>query len=243
MSHEDPVDEVDAELGGGGGEEDVDDDLEEDDEADQAEVDEDEEDEEEPAYDDDEEDIKIDNTARIEVGDLDKIKRNALKKRYTNFPQISKTMLKMYKNAEVVSRSEYAFLSNDDLRNDAEEYIGELEDHLSEYIERKEGDTIDYTNTLYQLFSALHSSDNKNVISKKLDTDIRIKDICMPEEMEQNEIDCRYLVERPDPVESDEVCKKCGCNKIFSIRKQTRGGDEGQTTFNYCTNCPNNWKC
>ena len=35
---------------------------------------------------------------------------------------------------------------------------------------------------------------------------------------------------------------KCGSNKIFSIAKQVRSGDERMTIFNECRGCHNKWR-
>ena len=35
---------------------------------------------------------------------------------------------------------------------------------------------------------------------------------------------------------------KCGGNKIFSIAKQVRSGDEGKSAFNGCRDCHNKWR-
>ena len=38
------------------------------------------------------------------------------------------------------------------------------------------------------------------------------------------------------------ICFKCGCSKIFSVKKQVRSADEGRTVFNECRDCNNKWR-
>lgn len=43
-------------------------------------------------------------------------------------------------------------------------------------------------------------------------------------------------------VSSTEKCKKCGGNRVTYFQLQTRGGDEGITTFLNCLQCGKRWK-
>ncbi len=47
-----------------------------------------------------------------------------------------------------------------------------------------------------------------------------------------------------NPLEIEEgvsQCPKCKCKKILTTAKQTRGGDEGTSTFYLCSNCSYKW--
>ncbi len=43
-------------------------------------------------------------------------------------------------------------------------------------------------------------------------------------------------------VESYKPCPKCKQYHVDSFSKQVRSGDEGETTFNKCTDCGHQWK-
>ena len=43
-------------------------------------------------------------------------------------------------------------------------------------------------------------------------------------------------------VESYKACPKCKQFHVDSFSKQVRSGDEGETTFNKCTDCGHQWK-
>ena len=43
-------------------------------------------------------------------------------------------------------------------------------------------------------------------------------------------------------VESYKACPKCKQYHVDSFSKQVRSGDEGETTFNKCTDCGHQWK-
>ena len=47
---------------------------------------------------------------------------------------------------------------------------------------------------------------------------------------------------RTTKVESYIQCKKCKQFHVDSFSKQVRSGDEGETTFNKCTDCGYQWK-
>jgi len=49
------------------------------------------------------------------------------------------------------------------------------------------------------------------------------------------------FIEHPFEVEEGVVTCKCGCKKVFSYAKQTRGADEPTTTYASCTKCGASW--
>ncbi|CCV02400.1 putative transcription elongation factor TFIIS [Armadillidium vulgare iridescent virus] len=57
-------------------------------------------------------------------------------------------------------------------------------------------------------------------------------------EIEKEEDD--FLETPPDVAEGIFQCK-CGCTKVYSMSKQTRGGDENTTVFAICTKCKSKW--
>jgi DNA-directed RNA polymerase subunit M/transcription elongation factor TFIIS len=193
----------------------------------------------------DEDVIKLDNATKVEIGDLDKINRNYLKLKYSQVPPISKTTLKTYKIIVEPVRTPYKYLSNENLREDAEGYLHN-EDAFYEWINKEsEADVDKYVNDLYQLQKpeGLRRDDfqkPEDLYNGVLSGDIW--KLTMLSQYEQNIIDCKKLTEELQAESTTETCNRCKNDKVMSLRLQTRGGDEGYTTFYLCTKCKCQWK-
>lgn len=54
-------------------------------------------------------------------------------------------------------------------------------------------------------------------------------------------IDTEMDIHTAKPIPTHYVCNKCKSNLIWINVKQTRSGDEGQTTFCECSECGHKW--
>ncbi len=170
--------------------------------------------------------IKVNTSSKIEVGDLGKIKRNFLKKKFTNLKPISRSIKKIYRNITVPLKTEYKYL-----QYDLEDYITDVFPTFKDWISTNKIEEID---AIYNLSFVNQENNIKG-------DDLYECDV-FTEEKNKNQQTAKYLIEEPDLIECDSECKKCKCKKILTFKLQTRSCDEPMTTFFTCIKCGNKWK-
>jgi DNA-directed RNA polymerase subunit M/transcription elongation factor TFIIS len=196
--------------------------------------------------DDDNEVIKVDASSKIEVGDLDKIKRNYLKKNFSNPNPISKTTKKKYKDIEVPERSEtYKYDDFENIRELGETVLcsSELEDEVYKIVEKISDDCETYAYTCYQLLNCNINYFINHVNNLEDFEEVSLYD--MEEFLNEKNTNMKktmYLIEKPKIEDSVEPCGKCKSKTVSFFSLQTRGGDEPATTFFTCLTCGAKWK-
>ena len=175
---------------------------------------------------DDFENIKINTSNKVDVGDLNKINRNTLKKKYSKLPNIAKNIIKYYKNINIPTIPE----NNYNIKSDILPI--KIDDNNIQILYSQ------YDN-LYNYFTNVK---NKKSLNINLNYDI-FENNNFTEEIINNQKTCRYLIEKPKVYESDTVvCNKCKSKKVVFYCLQTRSCDEPMTYFYTCTSCSKKWK-
>jgi len=202
---------------------------------------------------DDMELIKVNTSNKIEVGDLKKITRTTLKKRFSKIQNISKNVKKYYKNKTPIERSSYNFLNNGfNIKKVAKSLLG---DNKTFHINSR--DINKNINIIYQL-SLLRTDVSRTDVSRtdvsrtdvecenkydNIDVNNLFENYQFKQQQIENEKTCRYLLEKPQIYESENLqCSKCKSRKVVYYSLQTRRSDEPMTNFYTCTICGKKWK-
>jgi len=181
---------------------------------------------------DDFENIKINTSNKIDVGDLKKINRNTLKKKYSKLPNIAKNIIKYYKNVDipVIPEYNYNIIQNIlpiKINNNNIQILYSQYDKLYDYFKNNKSEIKNNKSEIKNIDINYNLFDNNN----------------FTEQIINNQKTCRYLIEKPKVYESDTiVCNKCKSKKVVFYSLQTRSCDEPMTNFYTCLNCSKKWK-
>jgi DNA-directed RNA polymerase subunit M/transcription elongation factor TFIIS len=187
---------------------------------------------------DDFENIKINTSNKIDIGDLKKINRNTLKKKYSKLPNIAKNIIKYYKNVDIPQIPEYNYKTMNvnencvnkncickNINDNNIQILYSQYDKLYEHFVNKKKLRNSSEDVCINLNYELYDNNNFN------------------EQIINNQKTCRYLIEKPKVYESDTVvCNKCKSKKVVFYSLQTRSCDEPMTIFYTCMNCNKKWK-
>jgi DNA-directed RNA polymerase subunit M/transcription elongation factor TFIIS len=116
-----------------------------------------------------------------------------------------------------------------------------LENKVAKYAASKIDSSKSYNRLIYQVCGDIMASKKlvtilASLVVTKLEWNHKMYDVIRANIKEQDD-----FTECPFEVEEGVLTCGCGSSKVFSYCKQTKGGDEGTTSFAKCMECNASW--
>ena len=133
----------------------------------------------------------------------------------------------------------------------------ELGEYLVELLGNSEGKTItrifeerygqksskdsEYIQEIYNLIEAIFTYDQRTLVNIISESGCGY-DSPLFDQQRRNQADKDEVLTAMFEVEEGVITCRCGSKRTYSSQRQTRGGDEGSTTFVVCAKCGKRWK-